>query len=175
MRLPSGQKNLLAFALIAALGFVVTLYVVPAGTTGPAVSSDAISANEYATEADVSTTDTVPNAPSPFPSEGMDEPPGLTTGGTGPYRGYALSLAELRGLSSDVAPGTRLQLWVSWESPITRHPRVQRLRGVVVVDKIVEPLTPEGPTSVELLIPTKELPDFLFAHRYGALSAVVLP
>ncbi len=50
---------------------------------------------------------------------------------------------------------------------------MQRLRGIVIVEEIVEPTVPEGPVSVDLLIPLKAVPDFLFAHRYGALSAVV--
>ena len=171
--MPAGQKNLLAFALLAGLGFVVTLYLVPTETEGGDLSGAA--PPEVSTEATP--------IPSPYPINGTPVPEGSSStspeagvgSAQGAYRGYALALAELRGLSPEVPPGSRLQLWVSWEPPITKHPRVQRLPGVVLVDQIVEPLTPEGPISVELLIPTKELPDFLFAHRYGALSAVLIP
>lgn len=176
MRLPSSQKSLLAFALIAGFGFVATLYVMPSAGSDPALSSDPLVPEEGPMEeitvpTEGATARPVPPLPSSTGAPGTTPSSGV---GAGPYRGYALSLAELRGLSPDYPPGTRLQLWVSWEPPITKHPRVQRLPGVVVLEEIVQPLTPEGPVSVELLIPAEELPGFLFAHKYGSLSAVAI-
>ena len=170
MRFPSGQKNLLAFALVAGLGFVITLYLVPSSDSRQPTS---LSPSAVEGEAGV-----YPSPPVTVPVTVPPTVPGGEEPATVPddaYRGYALPLAEVRGLSPATAVGSRIQLWVSWEPPITRHPRVQRLPGTVMVEEIVEPTVPEGPTTVELLIPVDELPDFLYAHRYGSLSAVTVP
>lgn len=167
MRLPSGQKNLLAFALVAGFGFVLTLYLVPSAPTELPVSEDPMLEGT-----DVYESPTVPALESPPTPASDDGDGGASDEG---YRRYALPLAEVRGLSPASPPGSRVQLWVSWEPPITKHPRVQRLRGTAIVDEVLEPTIPEGPVAVALLIPKDGLPDFLFAHKYGSLSAVTIP
>ena len=166
MRFPAGQRNLLAFALIAGLGFVVTLYLVPSGSTSEAKLPETGGAGA---EAVAYPSPVVPDETHSLAPE--DTPPSEVAS----YRGYALPIAEIRGLSAATPPGTRIQIWVAWEPPITREARVQRLRGVAIVEEIVEPTLPEGPTTVELLISEKRFAQFLYAHRYGALSAAAIP
>lgn len=89
------------------------------------------------------------------------------------WKSYAIGLHELKGLAPDAAPGTRLEVWVSWESPVVDEPRVQRLLKRVVLEKIIAPLT-EGPLVALLLVRPDEVGDLLYGHRYGQLSALVV-
>lgn len=89
-------------------------------------------------------------------------------------REYALGMHELGGLPNDAAPGTRMELWVTWDPPITKVPELRRLIRDVVVADIVPPLTPDGPTAVIVSVPTDRVPDLIWGDQYGTLS-VVLP
>lgn len=173
MRLPAGQRGLLGFGLLAGVGFLVTLYVIPSGPKDVSIES---------------TVDAGERAPAPSAQAGSkagaeetpaaDQPDGALVNGrdsTTTYRAYSIGLSEVRGLAPGVQPGTRFDLWVAWNRPITRGPRVQKLLSGAIVGELIPPLTPEGPVIVELLIPVRELPDFLFAHRYGSLNAVAVP
>ncbi len=108
-------------------------------------------------------------APSPSTSSGAPSAPisGADT------RVYAVALPELAGLPADAAPGTRLELWVTWEPPVTKQPRVQRLATGVTLDRMVPPVTPDGSPAALLRIPRREIPSVLYGDRYGAVSAVV--
>ncbi|MGH2755151.1 MAG: hypothetical protein ACRDLB_12050 [Actinomycetota bacterium] len=87
-------------------------------------------------------------------------------------RTYALGLHDLSGLSPDVQEGQRLELWVTWEPPITKKAQVQLLLDDVSLVRLVPPVTPEGPTSVLLSLPAQDIPELLYGDRYGQLSAV---
>jgi hypothetical protein len=89
------------------------------------------------------------------------------------YDSYAVALEELPGLAPDAAPGTRLQLWVAWEPPIVRRPRIDLLLKDVVLARIVQPLSPRGRGTALLLLKPPQVSDVLYADRYGGLSAVV--
>jgi hypothetical protein len=86
---------------------------------------------------------------------------------------YAVSLPELSGLPADAKAGTALELWVAWEPPVTRRPRIQRLATGVSLARIVLPVVPDGSPAALLRIPVKEMPSVLYGDRYGALSAVI--
>ena len=88
-------------------------------------------------------------------------------------RTYALGLHELAGIPNDVPPGTSVEIWATWEPPLTREVRVQLLLKDVVIERLVPPVVPEGPTSVLLSVPTRDISDLLYGHRYGELSAVM--
>ena len=90
-------------------------------------------------------------------------------------RSYALSLADLQGLAPDTRPGARLELWVTWEPPVTRRARIDLLMDDAVLDKIVPALSPERPDTALLLVKASRIADLLWADRYGALSATVVP
>lgn len=93
-----------------------------------------------------------------------------------PYlRSYAVSANELQGLPFDSAPGTKLELWVAWEPPVTKGPRVQRLVEDVVLEKIAPPTVPNGPHTAILLVSPKRISDVIYGDLYGRLSAVVVP
>ena len=90
-------------------------------------------------------------------------------------RSYAVSLHELQGLSPDAAPGTKLELWVAWDPPITKGPRLQKLLTDVVLEKVVPGAVPEAPVTAILSIRHSDTADLMWADRYGSLSAVVVP
>ena len=90
-------------------------------------------------------------------------------------RGYALAMSELKGLPGDAAPGARLELWVAWDPPVTKEPRVQRLLGDVILEEIIPPLVPEAPATAVVSVPARSVPDLLYGDRYGALSVTTIP
>ena len=101
--------------------------------------------------------------------------PGSPLEETADVRGYALPVAELSGLPGDTPPGTELELWVTWDPPVTKRPRLQRLIRRVVLEKVAPAVTPDGPDAAILLVPVEKLPDLVYADRYGALSVALLP
>ncbi len=68
-----------------------------------------------------------------------------------------------------------MDLWVAWDPPITKSPRIQRLVSDVMLEKIVPPVTPDGPAAAILAIEVSEIGDLLYADRYGSLSVTLLP
>ena len=178
MRLPGGQKNLLTFAVVAAAAFVVTLYIVPSDSKSPQGLVDP----ELSTSDDLGapTSSAGPRGEMPSDSEPLPPPSDgktdstLDTGSVENFRSYSLPLVELSGLPPDVMSGTRVEVWVAWEPPITEKPRVQRLFGGAQVARLIPPTVAEAPTTVELLVPAKEFPELLFADRHGSLSAAIV-
>lgn len=90
-------------------------------------------------------------------------------------RTYAVSSAELEGLPPDPRPGTRLDVWVAWEPPITEEVRFQKLLAEVTIQQVVPGLVPEEPSTVMLALEPSQISDILYADRYGLLSVVTLP
>lgn len=89
----------------------------------------------------------------------------------GSLQGYAISLAELTGLSPVAAPGTTFDLWTMWEPPVTRRPKAQLLIRDVVLEGIVEPVTRDGPRVAMILVPEQQIDELVYGDRYGNLSA----
>lgn len=90
-------------------------------------------------------------------------------------RMFALPLVELPGLSPRSRPGSVLELWVTWEPPVTEEPQVQMLLGRVRLEEIIEPPVAEGPYMVLISVKRNQVGDLLWGDRFGALSAVSLP
>jgi hypothetical protein len=90
-------------------------------------------------------------------------------------RSYSVSATEVAGLSLDSRPGSRLDLWVAWEPPITKEPRVQRLVEGVVLEKIVPPTVPEAPPTAVLLIAPRFVDEIIYGDIWGRLSVVTIP
>ena len=110
----------------------------------------------------------------PSTGEEAEGQPGASNPVTTEMRGYALPVAELSGLPGDAQPGTELELWVTWDPPVTERPRLQRLIRRVVLEKIAPAVTPDGPNAAILLVPVEKLPDLVYADRYGAISVALL-
>ena len=108
----------------------------------------------------------LPTQAPPFPED---------DGGDKGTRIYALALSELQGLGPDIAPGTRLELWVSWNPPVTEEPKVQHLFRGAIVYGLTPPVTPDGPVTIELALDEKKVPDLIYADRFGAITATELP
>jgi hypothetical protein len=94
---------------------------------------------------------------------------------TGDVRSYAVAVPELGGLAPDAPPGTHLDLWVAWEPPVTKRPQFRLLIRGVVLDRIVPPVTPDGPTTALLLVRAARIPDLLYADRWGQLNVTAQP
>jgi hypothetical protein len=90
-------------------------------------------------------------------------------------RSYAVEITALDGLPPDAAPGTPLEIWVTWEPPLTKEIRVQKLIQQAHVQKIIPNVIPEGPATALLRIPKRDVADMLYGDRFGRLSAIVLP
>lgn len=68
-----------------------------------------------------------------------------------------------------------MELWVVWDQPITKGPKMQRLIPLVSLERIAPPVV-EGASPVALLqVPPRDVPDLLWGDRYGTLSVVLLP
>ena len=119
-----------------------------------------------------------PSRPSPelpVPASPAPAPVSTRVAASPATRLYALGLHELPGLEASAPPGTRLEIWVAWEPPITKEPEVQLLIDQVVLEKIVPPLTPEGPTAAILSVPAGAFRDLVYGDRYGHFNAAILP
>jgi hypothetical protein len=166
-------KNLaVAGGAVVAVGLVaVNLLMAPAASVGVAPASGGATPGAAgapdATAAGTSPGPSGLSAPAP-PTAAAPSPAGTTR------RSYAVGLGDLDGLPPDAAPGQALELWVTWEPPVTRGPRLQRLIGDVVLERIIPGAVPEGPVTVLLSVPAARVGDLIYAERYGRLS-VVLP
>lgn len=172
IRFPGGQRNLALFLLVAVGAFLITLYVTP---SKPSVGPATLPPSEVATGPPL-VEGSLPESgePAPAPADRTHAAPPEASDSPN-LRAYAIPLIEVQGLPPDVAAGTRLELWVAWEPPITEKRRIQKLFGGARVGRVIEPTVAEAPTTVELLVPAEELPELLFADRHGALNAAVLP
>jgi len=144
-------RNLLLAAAIPILGVIVVFSMLPSSDEGVDIPApgDRVPSQEPATQ---------PVAPS-----------------NGDLRSYAVSAAEVAGLSVDTPQGTRLELWVAWDPPVTKEPRVQRLVDEVVLERIVPPTVPEAPATAILLIAPQSVDEVIYGDIWGRLSAVALP
>ena len=154
------HRNLAAFAAFLAVAFFVTWKILPSHEPDmPRPPDDGM----------------VPDV-SAVPSEQGSRTAGPSNAAEpaeeGDLHSYAVPLSELPGLSPEASPGTRLELWVAWEPPLTRKPQVRRLLGNVVLDGIVPPVTPQGPMTALLLVREDQTADLVYGDRYGSLSAV---
>jgi hypothetical protein len=146
-------RNLLLAALVPVIVVVVGASLFWPSSSTP--RNDAFDATQQAAPA--------AKAPTPAPS----------TAPTADRKTYAIPVPELAGLAATAAPGTRLELWVAWEPPITKSPKVQRLLKDVTLEKIVPPSVPEAPATAILSLPEAAVPDLLYGDRYGALSVTM--
>ncbi|MGH2701778.1 MAG: hypothetical protein ACRDJB_07355 [Actinomycetota bacterium] len=87
---------------------------------------------------------------------------------------YAFLLPELEGLPPDVEPGTAIEIWVTWEPPVTKKLQVQQLVPRATVDELIPSIEP-GPPTVMLSLERRHIPDLMYGDRYGALSTLILP
>ena len=84
---------------------------------------------------------------------------------------YSIDLDDIAGLSPAATPGTAVELWATWSRPITKSPRLQRVVRDAVLERVILPITPDGPTVATFLITEREIDELLWADRYGEISA----
>ena len=85
---------------------------------------------------------------------------------------YAFLLPELEGLSPTIAPGTAIEIWATWEPPVTKRLRVQLLIPRATVAEVIPSIEP-GPPTVMLELERRHIPDILFGDKFGDLSVVL--
>ena len=88
---------------------------------------------------------------------------------------YSFDVDDVAGLSPTTAPGTVVELWVTWDRPVVEHPKLQRVVKDAVLERISAPITADGPSVATFLIARSSLEGLLWADRYGTLSASTLP
>jgi hypothetical protein len=157
-------------------GFLALLYVVWAFFGKGGAASPSPSGSPAPIFASPSSVEEIPAGsyvdPSPFPS--VAQSPGVAATTLNVRRSsYALIESDVTGLPPDAAPGTHLELWVSWGPPVTNKPKLQLLLRDVLLEKIIPGFTPEAPSTILLSIRSKDIADMLWADRFGSLSVVV--
>jgi hypothetical protein len=85
---------------------------------------------------------------------------------------YAFLLPELEGLPPTTSTGTEIEIWATWEPPVTKRLKIQRLIPKATVTKILPSIEP-GPPTVVLELERRFIPDIMFGDRFGALSVVL--
>lgn len=109
-------------------------------------------------------------------SPASPSPPGSTSTASKPPKtssSYAIPLTELQGLPAQTEPGTHLDIWVAWNRPVTKGPRIQHLVSDVTVERILPPVSDGEPATVILSVADDSIPRLLYGDRWGALSATV--
>ncbi len=156
--MPRRTRNLI---LVAGVILVVGVYAVlgtgpsrQVGTKGPPLTSPLTTAQEQ----------------SPSFTTGPSEPE--TESDT---RTYALALTDIPGLSGRTPAGSHIDVWVTWDRPVTRRPKVQPLLRDVTIERIVTPLSEGDSPDVLIRVPTKQLVRLVYGDRYGALNAALVP
>jgi hypothetical protein len=175
------RNLLLAGAVVVAAGVVaVNILSLEGSAPAPSLNSFGSSGGSAAPHSDSAPVD--PSSPGvQSPAESTTEQAASSSEGNPSLspvpamRGYALPVAELAGLPGHAPPGTQLELWVTWDPPVTDKPKLQRLIPKVVLEKIAPAVTPDGPDAAILLVPEKKLPALVYADRYGAISVALLP
>jgi hypothetical protein len=166
----SKNKNL-AYAVA---GFLAVLYVMWAffGGRGGAGSVAPAAQPSFpgSPAAYVSVPQTGPYSPSPV----VPADPAVQVTPAAERQTYAMPQPDVAGLPPDALPGTRLEVWVAWDPPVTRAPKLQLLLKDVVLEKVIPGSIPEAPGVVLLSLRAKDIGDMLWADRYGAIS-VTLP
>jgi hypothetical protein len=105
---------------------------------------------------------------SPTPTQSAHTPAAVDTSGR---IAYSIDLDDIAGLSPATTPGTAVELWATWSRPITESPRLQRVVRDAILDRVILPITPDGPTVATFLITERDIDELLWADRYGEISA----
>ncbi|HZK52337.1 MAG TPA: hypothetical protein VFD47_12330 [Actinomycetota bacterium] len=85
---------------------------------------------------------------------------------------YAFLLPELEGLPPNTRPGTEIEIWATWQPPVTKKLKVHQLVPRATVAKIIPSIEP-GPPTVMLELERRFIPDLMYGDRFGALSIVL--
>lgn len=158
-------KNLvMAGGAVVVVGFVAVNTLMP--TAPPPQPADSVVAQAG---------QPTPTSPGPLASPAAAAAP-AEVADTAPAgrRSYAVRLHDLAGFPPDTAPGARVELWVTWEPPITDELRLQKLIGDVVVERTIPGPVPEAPVTILLSVPADRVGDLIYADTFGKLS-VALP
>ncbi|HVM35381.1 MAG TPA: hypothetical protein VM784_08560 [Actinomycetota bacterium] len=144
--IPTRVRNL----LIAGLAPVVVLTYLWAGGSPPAHNAEHAAA---------------PASFSPAPAPAATNDPNRRT--------YAVALPALRGLPEDAPPGTRLDLWVTWNDRVKTDERLQHLLDDVRLERVAPPVTPESVPAAILSVPKAAVADLLYGDLFGNFAVTM--
>ena len=99
-----------------------------------------------------------------------EQTPAITPGTAG-LVSYSIEVDDVAGLSPFADPGTVTDLWVMWQRPLLRRPKLQRVLRGAILERISPPVSPEGPTVATFAIAKEDVESLLWADRFGSLSA----
>lgn len=88
---------------------------------------------------------------------------------------YAIALYRLKGISESTAPGTNLEIWVSWTPDGSQEPELQRLINHAVLELIEPGPVPEAPAIATLRVGVKDIPNLIWGEMFGELAAAIKP
>jgi hypothetical protein len=174
LRQPGRNNLLLAGGAVVAAGILF----VP-GQTTQGVSSP--NAEARMSEVSASPSPTSPQSGSMLgtPAPAMSVTPPLTAGDTSGEPAsrdgvvYTIYLYKLPGLAPDAAPGTTLDIWVTWDRSVTGKPRVDLLVENATLQRI-ETGFEEGPVA-DLLLREKDFVNLIYGERFGQFNVSVDP
>ena len=155
-----------ALTVAAALVTVAAALIWALQGTGPVASPSPVGGTESLAS--------VPTSPSPLSGADADAEAGDDPS-TEELVSYAIATAELQGLPPDLPPGSTVDLWVTWQPPVTKRAKVRPLLEGVRLEKIAPPLLPDGPQAAILAVPAERISDLIWGDRFGALTVVVPP
>jgi len=76
--------------------------------------------------------------------------------------------------TAQIATTSEIEIWATWEPPVTKKLKVQQLIPLASVEKIIPSIEP-GPPTVMLSLERRAIPDLIYGERFGALSVVLDP
>ena len=76
--------------------------------------------------------------------------------------------------TAQIATTSEIEIWATWEPPVTKKLKVQQLIPLAFVEKIIPSIEP-GPPTVMLSLERRAIPDLIYGERFGALSVVLDP
>jgi len=137
----------LAVAALLSVGAAASMWLLYSGGAAPEETPSGPATPERASPAPTSVT-----GPEPVPA-----------------RLYAVEVEE-GGLPRSTPPGSQLELWVVWDRPDPRRPRVEKLLPAVTLDETVPAFTPGGPYAAMLRVEVSQIPKLIQAERHGTLE-----
>lgn len=106
--------------------------------------------------------------PTPLVVPSTGQPEAATQAHAGSFS-YAIDLLDIKGLPPDLAPGTPVEIWVTW-SRGDRISEPERWINTATFRRIVPAVTATGPDTVILDIPAAQRRKMIWADGFGALT-----
>jgi hypothetical protein len=87
---------------------------------------------------------------------------------------YWIGAHEIEGVVPELAPGTRVEVWVTWEPPLVKQPVVEKLIRDAYIAAILPSTMIEGTLDVGLSLNDRDISAMTYGERFGSLNLIVL-